>query len=247
MTLTTILNTRPEFSSQSTTQVFEDNGFAVINLPCIEITDIKNRDEIISKLKQISDTDAVIFTSQHAVKFAYQLNPELNLTKENTVITVGTKTAELLEQQCHADIWVPEKQNSQGVIELLQNLKDIKSIKLISAANGRDEIQLFAQKQGIKLEQINVYHRQLPQTNPKISQQIEQNNKLITLATSVTTIKNLKHLVTEATWQHLQNQRIACASQRIAQEAKKQGFKKLINTQSADPLIISQLLAMSDQ
>lgn len=247
MTPTTILNTRPEFFSQSTTQVFEDNGFAVINLPCIEITVTKNRAETISKLKQISDKNAVIFTSQHAVTFAYQLQPALRLTKQNTVITVGTKTAELLEQYCHADIWVPEKQNSQGVIELLQNLKDIKSIKLITAANGREEIQLFAQKQGIKLEQINVYQRQLPQANPEISQQIKQNNKLITLATSVTTIKNLKQLVTEATWQYLLNQRIACASLRIAQEAKKQGFKKLINTQSADPLIISQLLAMGNK
>jgi uroporphyrinogen-III synthase len=242
MTKTTILNTRPEFSSQLTAQIFEDNGFAVINFPCIEITATENRDEITSKLSQVSVKDTVIFTSQHAVTFAYQLHPTLRLTKQNTIIAVGTKTAELLEQHCNADIWVPEKQNSQGVIELLQNLKDIKSIKLISAANGREEIQNYAIKKSINLKQINVYQRQLPLVNTTVFNQIEQTNQIITLATSITTIKNLKQLIPSATWQHLQNQRIACASQRIAQEAKKQNFRNTINTQSANSAEIAQFL-----
>ncbi len=242
MTKTTILNTRPEFSSQPTAQVFEDSGFAVINFPCIEITATENRDEISAKLSQVSVRDTVIFTSQHAVTFAYQLYPLLKLTKENTVITVGTKTAELLELHCHADIWVPEKQNSQGVIELLQNLNNIKSIKLITATNGREEIQEFADSNSIELQQINVYQRQLPQADKQILKQIKQTDKLIILATSTTTINNLKQLVSPTTWQHLQNQRIACASQRITQEAKKQNFRNAINTQSANPVEIAQFL-----
>ncbi len=242
MTETTILNTRPEFSSQRTAQIFENNGFSVINLPCIAITMTDNPNEVIAKLNKISTNDTLIFTSQHAVTFAYQLYPQLKLIKENTVITVGTKTAEILEQHSHADIWVPEKQNSQGVIELLQNLKDIKSITLITAMNGREEIQEFADSHSLELQQINVYQRQLPQIDKQILKQVEQTNKLITLATSTTTINNLKQLVSSTTWQHLQNQTIACASQRIAQEAKKQGFKNIINTQSANPAEIAQFL-----
>ncbi len=241
MTKTTILNTRPEFSSQSTAQVFEDSGFAVINFPCIEITATENRDKISAKLSQVSVRDTVIFTSQHAVTFAYQLYPQLKLTKENTVITVGTKTAELLELHCHADIWVPEKQNSQGVLEVLQNLNNIKSIKLITAANGREEIQNYAIHKLINLEQINVYQRQLPQVNYDIFKQIEQTNRLVILATSITTLTNLKQLVSKALWQLLKNQTIACASQRIAQEALAQGFKNIINTQTANPEKIAQL------
>ncbi len=238
---TIILNTRPEFSSQRTAQIFENNGFSVINLPCIATTATNNPYEVIAKLNQISTNDTLIFTSQHAVTFAYQLYPQLKLTKGNIVISVGTKTAELLEQQCHADIWVPEKQNSHGVIELLRNFKDIKNIKLITAANGREEIQEFADSHSIELQQINVYQRQLPQIDKQILKQVEQTNKLITLATSSTTINNLKKLVSSTTWQHLQNQIIACASQRIAQEAKKQGFKNIINTQTANPEKIAQL------
>lgn len=243
MTKITILNTRPEFSSQTTAQVFEDNGFTVINLPCIEIKVTDNPDETSAKLKQVSLSDTFIFTSQHAVTFAYQLYPQLKLTKENTVITVGAKTAELLEQHCNTDIWMPEKQNSQGVVELLQNLNNIKSIKLISAANGREKIQKFADSHSIELEQINVYQRQLPQVDKEILKQIKQTNKLITLATSITTINNLKQIVSPTTWHYLQNQTIACASQRIAQEAKKQGFKNIINTQSANPQQIAQFLS----
>ena len=241
MTETTILNTRPELSSQRTAQIFENNGFSVINLPCIAITATNNPNEVIAKLNKISANDTLIFTSQHAVTFAYQLYPQLKLTKGNTAISVGTKTAELLEQHCRADIWVPEKQNSHGVIELLRNLKDIKNIKLITTANGRKEIQEFADSHSIELQQINVYQRQLPQVNYDIFKQIEQTNRLVILATSITTLTNLKQLVPKALWQLLKNQTIACASQRIAQEAKKQGFKNIINTQTANPEKIAQL------
>ncbi len=243
MPKTTILNTRPDFSSQVTAEAFIEAGFKVINFPCIEITAGDNQNEVRQKLAQISAKDTVIFTSQHAVKFAFVLYPALNLTKENSVIAVGTKTAEFLEQQCHADIWIPEKQNSQGVIELLQNLKNTQSIKLITAARGRREIQDFANLKAIKLEQINVYQRQLPKTNPEKLAVIEHSDPLITLATSITTINNLKQLVTPTTWLHLKKQCLACASQRIAQEAQKQGFENIINTQTASPIEIAQFLS----
>lgn len=230
-----VLNTRPEFSSQSTAQVFEDNGYSVINLPCIEITIIKNPENTAQKLAQISHNDTIIFTSQHAVSFAYQVYPELKPSQYNTIICIGTKTSQRLEQYTNAYIWTPRVQNSQGVIELLQNLKNLKKITLITAANGREEIQNFAACKAITLEQINVYQRRLPRVDRQILKQIEQAKPLTIIATSITTIVNLKQLVTDATWQHLKNQKIACASDRIAQEAKKLGFKNIINTQSANP------------
>ena len=243
MTETTILNTRPEFSSQRTAQIFENNGFSVINLPCIAITVTNNPSEIIAKLNKIAANDTLIFTSQHAVTFAYQLYPQLKLTKEHTVITVGTKTAEILEHHSHADIWVPEKQNSRGVIELLRNLKDIQNIKLITAANGREEIQNYAINKLINLEQVNVYQRKLPHVNSDVFKQIEQTNRLVIIATSISIITNLKQLAPKAIWQFLKTQTIACASQRIARQALKQGFENIINTQSANPLQIAQFLS----
>jgi len=242
MTKITILNTRPETSSQFTAKVFEDRGFAVINLPCITISSIDNDNEVAHKLNQINTGDVVIFTSQHAVKFAYQIYPALTINKDSTAICVGTKTSELLEQLTNADIWVPTQQNSHGVIELLKNLKQLNNIKLITAANGREKIQNYASSKSISLEQINVYQRRCPTINHKLLKPIEQTKNLVVLATSVATINNLQQITSSKTWQHLQASTIACASNRIAHKAKNKGFKNIINTQSANPSIIAEKL-----
>ena len=242
MTKYNILNTRPQPSNQITLEIFEQNGFNVINFPCIEITAAKNKQFIQTQLNNITPIDVVIFTSQNAVNFAFRCHPPLQFTKQNNVIAVGTKTAELLEQHTNADIWVPSKQNSHGVIELLQGINHNNTIQLITAKNGRNAIQEFAQSHSINLHQINVYQRKKPDITNKQIEQFHQTQSLIILATSVTTLINLQQLVPQNIWQHLLKSTIACASERIALYAHARGFENIINTQSANPEMIAKKL-----
>lgn len=241
MTKPTILNTRPAALQPSTSDAFTKHGFKVINFPCIEIAQANNPQSIVNQLTLINKQDCVIFTSQYAVRYAYKVYPEFSIPDNAVVITVGSKTAHVLEQHYKGHIWTPEQQNSQGVIDLLKGLADCQIIKLISAENGRELIQKFALKKKIQLQQINVYKRQLPTVDDETIKTIKQTNRLIILATSETTLNHLKILL-KNTWSDLLNQSVICASARIQEMAKSLGFKESYNMQTANPQILAEKL-----
>lgn len=241
MTDVTLLNTRALAQQQETYDAFIKAGFKVINFPCISIKAIDDIELVKQQFNNIDAGDTLIFTSQQAVHFAFKLNTQLNL-QQQTLIAVGTKTAESLEQNTNCDIFVPKKQNSEGIIELLQGSKTINTIHLITAPNGRQYIQNFAQRNNIKLQQINVYKRTLPDVSQAALKEIEQSDLLYVLATSIAVINNLKQLISEELWEKIHTSYLVCASKRIADFAKQQGFKKCYNVNSAKPALMTEWL-----
>ena len=239
MTDVTLLNTRPLAQQQETHDAFTQAGFKVIDFPCIDIQIIPDSEPTIEQLNTIVPNDTLIFTSQHAVHYAFELCPQLSFN-ENILITVGTKTAETLEQHCSCDIFIPKKQNSEGVIALLQGLKQLNTVHLITAPEGREQIQNFALKNNINLQQINVYQRTLPHISNHALEEIKQCHSLSVLATSITTIKNLKQLVTEELWGKICTSTLICASSRIENYAIQQGFEKCYNSNTAKPSVIAE-------
>jgi uroporphyrinogen-III synthase len=251
MTKPIILNTRPVSLQQSTKESFNKFDFESISLPCIEITTIADSQPVIEQLKSLSTihsdiTNIIIFTSQYAVKYAFSLNPNFSLANSAIVIAVGTKTSHILEQYYSGHIWIPEQQNSEGVIDLLKGLESLDSLKIISAKNGRTLIQNFAEKNHIECEQINVYQRQLPAVDDYKIQQLKQINNLFILATSETTLINLKVLAFDS-WDHLLQQTVICASQRIQNKARQLGFINCKNMNTANPYEMAEKLSDSNQ
>lgn len=236
-----VVNTRPISQSNQTNQEFIKQGFDVINFPCIEIVASDDSQKCINQLNEINDKGIILFTSQNAVIYAFKLKPNWHIPQESKVIAVGTKTAEYLEQHINNCIFVPEQQNSQGVIEILNGLKDIPSISLISAENGRQEIQTYAKVNNIELNQINVYKRQIPKIIEPINW-INNNSEINILATSINVLENLKLLVGKNQWKFLKNQLIVCASNRIEKRAHELGLLKTLNINSANPEIMAQKL-----
>jgi uroporphyrinogen-III synthase len=233
MTDRIIINTRPQELQLESNQLLTLAGFDVIELPCIEIS-ANNTLNSVQQLKSISANDIIIFTSQFAVSNAYKLKSSLKFSESNILICVGTKTSECLELKTTLPIWVPEKQNSEGVIELLKGLKSISRIVLITGAEGREEIQNYANQNGIGLQQINVYKRVVPVVTTKQVDRLKQDNKFQTLATSTTTLINLKQMLSEQVWQKFLINELICASSRIQQKAIEMGFKKTLNVETAN-------------
>lgn len=239
MTDVTLLNTRPLAQQQETYDAFTQAGLNVINFPCIAIQAIPDNESAIGQLNTIVANDTLVFTSQHAVHYAFGLYPQFSLN-QNTLIAVGTKTAETLEQNTACDIFVPEQQNSEGVIALLQGLKQLNTVHLITAPQGREQIQNYALNNNIKLQQINVYKRTLPQVSKQALKEIEQSNHLIVLATSITSIKNLKQLIPEELWKKIQTSTFICASKRIEDYLIQQGVKKYHTVNTANPILMTE-------
>jgi len=247
MTKATILNTRPVAQTESTREVFQQRGFNVIDFPCIEIISVRNKDKVIAQLEHINNRDVIIFTSQYAVQYAYKISPRWQIKEPATVIAVGTKTAQVLEQNFSGNIWIPALQNSQGVIDLLRGIKHFETIKLVSAEGGRNIIRGFAMDNKIELTQINVYKRQLPVIKTELLRQIEQTDNLYILATSVSTINNLKALLPQKLWNKTLSKKIICASARIEIAASGMGFKITENMDTANPEAIAKKLIVQEK
>ncbi|MCF6318763.1 MAG: uroporphyrinogen-III synthase [Proteobacteria bacterium] len=242
-TKSTILNTRPKALLEITREAFVKQGFEVIDFPCIEIIKGIDTDKIQAQLTTIKAQDVLVFTSQHAVTHAFNSFIELNIAKAAVVIAVGTKTAQVLEQNYSGNIWIPQQQNSEGVIDLLKGLTQCHSIKLISAKNGRNSIQNFASKHDIYFEQINVYQRQLPNVDDNTINTIKHTDPLFILATSVTTLNNLQ-ILTQEIWPKLIKQPVICASNRIEKTASQLGFNSVVNLNTADPDLMAERFAI---
>lgn len=236
-----ILNTRPLSQSSQTCEDFSNCGFEVINFPCIEIVQSKNTQQCLRLFNKISPKSLVIFTSLQAVVYAFKIVPNWKISQSSVVMAVGTKTEQYLEQYIDNTIFVPDQQNSQGVINLLQGIKINSSITLITAENGRQEIHKYAKDNGIALSQINVYSRQLPTCNGPL-EWINDNLDISILATSISILVNLKLLLENRDWLILQNQLVVCASTRIENYAHKIGLKNTMNTGSANPKVMAQKL-----
>lgn len=241
MTKPIILNTRPASLQESTDDAFKKYGIETISMPCIEITSVTNSKQVMNQLQDIKAHDTLIFSSQYAVKYAYRLDTEFSISDSSLVISVGTKTAHILEHYYSGHIWIPQSQNSEGVINLLKGLASCQSIKLITAANGRNLIQNYAKENSIKCEQINVYQRQLPAIDNDTIKFLEQTDKFYILATSETTLVNLKLLASDL-WNHILEQTVLCASDRIKNKAIELGFKDCRNMHTANPDKIAQQL-----
>lgn len=237
----TVLNTRPISSLQATNDAFKTLGFDVIDFPCIEIVQSKNPEQCKALISQIKTDSIIVFTSQHSVTYAFQIFPDWQIPKQSIVIAVGLKTAQCLEQHVINNIFVPEKHNSQGVIDLLDGLKNKKSLALISAENGRHKIQKYVIENNMELSQINVYERQLP--NPHQTKWLCDKSNINILATSKTILNNLKLLLTKDQWMSIHKQVFVCASSRIENHANKLGLENTLNTQSANPKKMAQKLS----
>jgi len=238
----TILNTRPILQAKQTAEIFRKHGFHVLDFPCIEIVSIDDPINIGTKLALIDNNKVIVFTSQNSVEFAFKIKPEWTLPKSATVISVGIKTAKALEKHRFFDSMVPKQQSSQGVIDLLKQIKKPYAIILISANNGRNEIQNYAKSNKIDCEQINVYKRQIPIVNNNTLNLIKNSKDLIVLATSVTTLVNLKKLLNHNLWQKILTCKLACASERIQQFAIRLEFKDTVNIDSANSDIMAEKL-----
>jgi len=246
MTKFTVLNTRPKASLKITHEAFAKQGYAVIDFPCIEITAEKDKNKIQKQLASIKAQDVLIFTSQHAVFHAFNSFKGLNITNNVVVVAIGIKTAQVLEQNYKGDIWTPQQQNSEGVIDLLQGLANCHAIKLITAQNGRTAIQQYATENNIHLEQINVYKRQLPTSDKHLAKTIIQTQKLFILATNVTTLNNLQVLFKNDLPKILSFP-VICSSLRIETAAQKMGHSRTINVNTAKPELMALKLKNKHQ
>lgn len=230
MAIDCVVNTRPTPVVDITNRIIENHGFKAFSFPLIDIEYLDFSEEIEAS-NDFQQSDVVIFTSQFAVVSFFQSHA---IPLQAQCIAVGQKTAEAIESHSSHTVWIPQKQTSEGMIELLSGFKQVRAVSVIGGVGGRREIEKWAAKNHIRYRKIEVYRRKVANHSEKRKSELTELQNPAFLITSVSSLEALHQNLNSAQWLWALQQKAVCVSARIAEKAADMGFKKLLNADSAD-------------
>lgn len=204
-------------------KTIKDQKIQIIKLPIIKPTKLKQE---IEKTKQILSSGFTpqynIYTSKTAAKIALKELKQHKHTITKNTIAIGTATANTLKKHHIKNIITPKQHNTQGLIQLLQQLNPTQPIATYSSDQIQPQLENWI-KTNIPNSQIfKLYtlkpHKQNIKKLKTLLQQPNHTNIIILTATTITdTIKNIL--------KQSQNTITISISQRITQHALQNNIK----------------------
>ncbi len=243
-----VLVTRPEPGLSDTVATFEKAGLQALACPLLQLLACEHPEQARRQLQRMSRWETLIFPSQHAVEQAFALCPDWQISPATQLIAVGQRTAHRLCDHLPAEaenpVLVPEKNNSEGVIELLAGLRRPGRVGLITAAGGRQAIQHWLNQRHTEnpeslpeWQQVFVYRRQHAQPDAgcvaKVDAALASGQPVFTLATSVSIVTALLESWPQESLTPLKQQPLVCASRRIALASADAGFEHCLIAEGA--------------
>tara|TARA_B100001996_G_scaffold144995_1_gene110378 strand:- start:464 stop:1162 length:699 start_codon:yes stop_codon:yes gene_type:complete len=115
-----IVNTRPKDLSQKTNTLLESSGKRFIHIPLTKIIKIDPPLKAMQHIKNLKDYDAVIFTSQSAVRYGAKFFQESPFSNKNIpILAIGLATQEALGKLNLASS-IPSTFNSEGLANVIE-------------------------------------------------------------------------------------------------------------------------------
>ncbi len=187
-------------TAQNIEKIIKNPKTQTITLPIIKPIKLKTQ---IEKTKQILQTGFTpqynIYTSKTAVKIALkELKQYKNIITKNT-IAIGTATADTLKKHHIKNIITPQQHNTEGLIQLLKQLKPINPIATYSSDQIQPQLENWIKtnipnSQSFKLYTLKPHKQNIETLNKLLHQQNHINVIILTATSIVDIIKNeIKH------------------------------------------------------
>ncbi len=232
-----VIVTRPAGTGDSLLRRIRSLDGRAIALPGLSLRAVENPKTAIAALNRSRRADGIIFVSPAAVRFAWQLRPNLRWPSKTRVFAVGTATARALMRHGVRSVCAPtQRQDSEGLLAL-KELHRVRGqrIHIVAGANGRDAIAATLRRRGAVIEQVEVYQRLLPRlTKRHFAALAGSTNPCYLLLSSAAALNNLERILPLEIWRRLQRSEAVVSSQRLAGLAKNKGFASIIQARSAN-------------
>ncbi|MBL4585201.1 MAG: uroporphyrinogen-III synthase [Pseudomonadales bacterium] len=246
-----VLVTRPTNQAGGLIQALTQVGAQVIHYPVLEIKPCEPTSAQQQTLSQLSQYQALIFISTNAVRFLAQSMAQLGLTLPGSVqcIAIGKATADALKALGNSAIFPANAADSESLLELeaLQSAHiSAKKILIVRGEGGRETLKTSLVQRGANVQYLELYRRVTPQfspQNPNPLPALLAQQKVDFL--SVTSGQSLEYLTKLSGTQStaLKALPLVVPSARVADIAKRSGFKKLLQSRGArDSEIVERLI-----
>ncbi|MFV2004263.1 MAG: uroporphyrinogen-III synthase [Gammaproteobacteria bacterium] len=228
----TILITRPHGREKHLRHLIEQAGGSVIHYPAFNIQPPAELEieHLLHLRDQLHRFTMAIFISQTAVEQSQIYFPVL--PEHLTVVSIGSKTSQALEQQnIHVDIEA-EEYNTESLLQAPEfQMPQLQGqrVLIFRGTGGRALLGDTLVRRGAQIRYVETYRRELPPLPPLTEQQIEKLDALT--VSSNEGLDNLIILIEDPSL--LIDVPLVLPSQRAAKLARQHGFKTIISAQNA--------------
>ncbi len=239
----TLIITRPVGSAGAIARKVRALGGVPLLLPGLALRTVADQATARTGLRMASTDELVVFSSPAAVRFAAGLAP---LPKAMAVLAVGQGTAQALRRRGVRAVWIPSRQDSEGLLAhpLLQSPAE-RRISVIGAPGGRGLLCTQLQQRGAHLREVHVYRREPPRLDRRhVEKVMALSDTALLLLSSNEALQNLLRLLPAPALQRLRMTTAVISSERLALRVAAAGFSRRVLAASA---VSSDLLDAATQ
>lgn len=246
-----VLVTRSDEAGALLSEKIQAEGGLAWHYPTLAFAPPRNIAAYHAAMAELYQQTWLIFISPQAVAATLPLlKPQWpELASRVKVACIGGATAAALQAAGIERVVCPDSEwSSEGLLnmEAFQWVQGV-NIAIIRGEGGREKIDRILSERGANLLPVIAYERILPYVSPEKQAEVMaalQAKKIdIVIATSFSSVENLKQLIAPAAWPILKATPLSVMSERVQQLAQDLGFMHVwINNRASDEAIISLLV-----
>lgn len=234
-----ILVTRPAAQSAGLASLIAEHGGAAICFPLLDILpvdDWKPLDDAVARLDQFA---LVIFISPNAVDFSLpRLLVRRHWPEGLQAGAIGPGTVNRLADFGIAEVIVPQVRFDSEALLALPPLQAGciagKNVLILRGNGGREVLAETLRARGATVECVTCYRREPPSDGAVIMSLLRNNGLDALTLSSSEGLRNLLDMLDTGSRERLLALPVFVPHQRIAEEAARQGLRRVVLTQPAD-------------
>ena len=225
-----IFVTRPSPEGEKLTELLNKIDRPAQHLPFFKISQGRDILQLQHHLNQLLPNDIVIVVSPQVTHAINHYITNLTMPKNISYFAIGKKSAQLFKQFTEVEVNYPDREDSEGLLSLLQQ-QSVKqrNILILCGNSGRPLLSQTLMNRQAKVKLIECYTRIPIIYRPDIlSEHISQQLIIIT------SIEHLNQLESYSSDEHKKQSRLLVTSQRILTKAKELTWQNVLLVKSAD-------------
>ena len=246
--MTHVVLTRAEPDAKRQLDLLIKSGFEATALPLLAVEPVA----VASAVKaELENSNVMIFTSANAVIHGLSHVMEGCLSSSNIVLAVGKKTRELLNQQ-GIDASIPDREDSEGLLELLAAKEDVGArssnrIAVVKGEGGRDLLSTALTEQGLSVVEVNCYRRVWPPVaRSAVLQALESQEPRYIHVASGETLSRLEELCARCGVSVHDKHTVILPSGRVESQARELGWQsRIVAAGASDDALLEALSTLS--
>jgi len=222
-----IINTRPKEQARGFTEMLEEEGAVVREVPAIKIEPPEEYNELDAAIKDISSYDWMVFTSTNGVKYFFERFSDLARDIRDLggvkLAAIGEKTAKALKDKGLRVELIPKEYRAEALLQELKEVSEKKQkILLPRTTRARDVLREGLEKEGLEVDEVETYRTLSTSLPEDVKSDLEDDKYDVITFTSSSTMENFLDMLENKNY--LKDMTLAAIGPVTASTAEEESF-----------------------